>query len=76
MIKKLRKVGNSSALILDRALLEVVGLREGAQVQITVNEGAIVITPANPRPVDREKFEASLNKVVSQRKGALKRLAQ
>lgn len=76
MIKKLRKVGNSNALILDRALLEVVGLREGAQVQITVSEGAIIITPANPRPVDREQFETSLDKVVSRRKGALRRLAQ
>jgi len=76
MIKRLRKVGNSNALILDRAILEVVGLREGGQVQVTVHHGSIVVTPANPRPVDRERFEGCLDKVVSRRSGALRRLAQ
>ena len=46
MIKHIKKVGNSSALILDRALMELVGLSEGGEVQLTVHNGSIIIGPA------------------------------
>jgi antitoxin component of MazEF toxin-antitoxin module len=76
MIKHLRKVGNSNALILDRAIMELIGLEEDGEVQLTVNNGALVVTPANPKPVDKAKFEACLDRVVSDRRDVLKRLAQ
>lgn len=76
MIKQLRKVGNSNALILDRAILELVGLEEGGEVQLTVHNGSLILTPANPKPVDQERFEESLNRVVSKRRALLKRLAE
>ena len=34
MIKRLRKVGNSRALILDKPILELLGLEEGGEVQL------------------------------------------
>ena len=76
MIKRIKKVGNGNALFLDKALLELVGLEEGGEVQINVHEGAIVITPANPKPVRREQFEQALERVVSSRRRVLGRLAQ
>ena len=76
MIKHLRKVGNSSALILDRALMEMIGLEENAEVQLTVHNGSLILTPANPMPVSQDEFEAALAKVVSRRRSALKRLAE
>ena len=76
MIKQLRKVGNSRALTLDKALLELVGLGEGGAVQITVRGGSIIVTPVSPKPVDRERFEACLDRVVRERRDVLRRLAQ
>jgi antitoxin component of MazEF toxin-antitoxin module len=76
MIKHIMKVGNSSALILDRALMELVGLREGGEVQLTVHNGSIIITPAHPHPVDRARFEAALDRVVTERRDVLRRLAE
>jgi len=76
MIKQLRKVGNSNALILDRAILELVGLDEGGEVQLTVHNGSLIVTPANPKPVDQKIFEEHLNQVVSDRRNLLKRLAK
>jgi len=76
MIKRISRVGNSSALIFDRALMELVGLQEGGEVQITVQYGSIVITPAQPEPVDSDRFEAALEKVVSERRDVLRRLAE
>ena len=76
MIKRLKKVGNSNALILDRAILELVGLAEEGEVQITVNNGSIILTPAQPRPVDKARFEACLDRVVEERREVLRRLAE
>ena len=76
MTKKLRNVGNSSALILDRALMELIGLQENGNVQLTVRNGSLIMTPAHPRPVTRDQFDRALDKVVSRRRSALQRLAE
>ena len=39
MIKQLRKVGNSNALILDKPIMELLGLEEDGQVQLTIQDG-------------------------------------
>ena len=76
MIKQLRKVGNSSALILDRPIMELLGIEEGADVQLTVSNGSLIVTPANPRPVDEKRFEDCLERVVADRREVLRRLAE
>ena len=46
MIKTITRIGNSHGLIFDAALLELTGLQEGDEVDVTVHEGgSIVITP-------------------------------
>ena len=76
MIKQLQKVGNSNAIILDKAILELLGLEEGAKVQLSVHNGSLIITPENPNPVDDDRFEECLNRVVADRRELLKRLAE
>lgn len=75
MVKKLQKVGNSNALILDLPIMEMVGLEEGKEVQITVSNGSIIITPVNPRQVDQEELERQLDRVIGARRKILKELA-
>lgn len=75
MVKKLQKVGNSNALILDLPIMEMVGLEEGKEVQITVSNGSIIITPVHPRRVDREELERQLDRVVGERREMLRELA-
>jgi putative addiction module antidote len=76
MIKQLRKVGNSNALILDKPIMELLGLDEGAPVHLTVSSGSLVVTPADPKSVDPERLQACLDRVVVERREVLKRLAQ
>ena len=76
MIKQLKKVGNSNAIFLDKAIMELAGLRENGEVQVSVHNGSIIITPAHPKPVDKERFEACLNRVVKERREVLRRLAE
>jgi len=76
MIKQLRKVGNSNALLLDKAILELLGLEEKGQVQLTFQDGSLIVTPVHPNPVDPEQLERCLDKVVVRRQSALRKLAQ
>ncbi len=76
MIKQLKKVGNSNAIFLDKAIMELAGLRENGEVQVSVHNGSIIITPVHPKPVDKERFEACLNQVVKERREVLRRLAE
>jgi antitoxin component of MazEF toxin-antitoxin module len=75
MIKRLQKVGNSNALILDLPIMEMVGLEEGKEVQLTVSNGSIIITPVSPRRVDPEELERHLDRIVGKRGKMLKELA-
>ncbi len=46
MLKKLVKYGNSTALILEKPLLELMGMEEGSFVKISTNDGkSLIITP-------------------------------
>ena len=76
MIKQLKKVGNSNAVILDKAIMELVGLEENDELQLSVHHGSIILTPTDPKQVDMIRFEACLNRVVTKRRDVLRRLAQ
>ena len=76
MIKQLKKVGNSNAVILDKAIMELVGLKENDELQLSIHNGSIILTPTNPKPFDMDRFEACLNRVVSERRDVLRRLAE
>ena len=75
MIKQLRKVGNSNALLLDKPLLELVGLEENASVEITVDHGNIIISPVSPGTISEDRAEELLDKIVETRRATLERLA-
>jgi antitoxin component of MazEF toxin-antitoxin module len=76
MIKQLRKVGNSNALILDKPILEILGLEEGGQVQLTIQDGHLIVAPAHPGRVDQARLAEKLEYLVQKRKDVLRRLAQ
>lgn len=76
MIKQLRKVGNSNALILDKPILELLGLDEDGQVQLTIQDGVLIVAPAHPSQLTPDELGEHLDAIVKRRRGALKRLAQ
>ena len=76
MIKRLRKVGNSNALILDKPILELLGLEENGQVQLTVQDGNLIVTPARPNLVSPEELSDKLDYLMKKRQDVLRRLAK
>jgi len=45
MLKKLVKYGNSNALVLDKAILELLGIEEGSTIKIKTDGVSIILTP-------------------------------
>ena len=76
MIKQLRKVGNSHAILLDKPILELLGIGEESHVQLTIQDGVLIIAPINPQPISPRDFDQALEKVMTKRSAVLKRLAE
>ena len=45
MLKKLVKYGNSNALVLDKALLELLDIQEGSMIKITTDGTSLILSP-------------------------------
>ena len=45
MITKLKKLGNSQALLLQKALLEALSINEDSLLQLTIKGNSLVVTP-------------------------------
>ena len=75
LVKTIRKVGNGSALPLDKTLLDLAGWHVGDQVQITV-DGPRVILTATKAGIGKERLEKSLKKIRTKYAKALRELAK
>ena len=75
MIKRLTRTGNSVALVLDKPLLEELGLDENAEVEVSTNGQVIVITPKRTSARDR-KFRNAVDKINQKYAGLFKRLSE
>ena len=74
MIKKLTKVGNSKALVLDKTTLEQMGIGDDDHVQVTLSGGSMVVSAARPE-IPRQEFKAAADKAFKKYAKALKDLA-
>lgn len=74
--KRLTKHGNSFALVIERPILELLGIDDTTLLQMSTPDGAsIVITPIKDE--DRKKnFSASLRKINKKYDRTLKKLAE
>lgn len=75
MKKKLTRTGNSVALVLDRPLLEELGLTEDAEVELSTNGDVLVVTPIRDR-ARRRKLNKILDEMDQQYSGVFRRLAE
>lgn len=75
MIKKLTRTGNSLALVLDKKILEAVGIDEDTELELSTNGDIIVLSPVRDRARDR-KFRKAVEKVNRKYAGLFKKLAE
>ncbi len=75
MIKTLQKHGNSQALVLDKPVLEALGIDIDTSLQLTVSGNSLIVTPANVG-VGPDAVAESLQKLRPQYRDMLKNLAK
>jgi antitoxin component of MazEF toxin-antitoxin module len=74
MIKRLQKHGNSVALIIEKPVMEALGITEATPLQVTVSGNALVVTPANVG-VGPERMKGIIKDIRKRYGPMLKRLA-
>ena len=75
MIKRLTKHGNSLALVIDRPILELLGIDAETPLSVTTDGSHLVVSPAAREKEERE-FRGAVEKVKRRYGPALKRLAE
>ena len=75
MIKTLQKHGNSSALVIDKALMEAVGIEDDSPLQISISGNSLIVTPVHAG-VGRERVAEAVTKLRPRYGDMLKRLAE
>ncbi|HFQ93550.1 MAG TPA: AbrB/MazE/SpoVT family DNA-binding domain-containing protein [Anaerolineae bacterium] len=79
MVRKIFKTGNSFVISLPRESLQLLGLQEGSEVNVAVDqdEGRIIIERAHPPLADIDaEFAQQLNDFIEQYRPALEALAK
>ncbi|MCB0385166.1 MAG: hypothetical protein KDD43_07215 [Bdellovibrionales bacterium] len=74
MVKKLTKHGNSMALVIDKAILEILKINEDTPLELTTDGKTLSISPITDQK-RRKKFENALAKVNKKYGKALKNMA-
>ncbi|NGX48830.1 MAG: hypothetical protein K940chlam5_00422 [Candidatus Anoxychlamydiales bacterium] len=75
IIKKLTKHGNSYSLIIDKAILELIGIDKTTFLEISTSDGeSLLLKPLEEE--EEKKFTKSLKTVNRKYSKALKRLAK
>lgn len=75
MIKKLQKHGNSQALVIDKPIMEALGIDSDTQLQVTVSGNSLIITPVNVG-IGREGVLQAIEKLRPRYGEMLERLAE
>lgn len=57
MIKQLTKIGNSQGIILDKAILELLNIKEGSSFEVTTKNGGLFL-----KPIDIKEIYADVSK--------------
>lgn len=75
MVKRLTKTGNSLALVLDKPLLEQLGIDEDTALEISTNGDVLVVTPVRAHARER-KLKKAIEEMDRRYAGVFKRLAE
>ena len=75
MVKTLKKHGNSHALVLEKPLMDAIGISVDTPLQVTVSGSSLIITPVNVG-LGKEAVESSIARLRPRYAEMLKNLAK
>jgi antitoxin component of MazEF toxin-antitoxin module len=75
MVKTLKKHGNSQALVIEKVLMEAIGIQADSLLQIVVSGNSLIVTPVHVG-VGRERVTEAIDKLRPRYGAMLQRLAE
>ena len=75
MIKTLQKHGNSQALVIEKSILDALGIDSNTQLAVSVSAQSLIVTPVNVG-LGREAVAESMKKLRPRYGQMLKNLAE
>ena len=75
MIKTLQKHGNSQALVIEKSIIDALGIEPDTQLEVIVSGQSLIITPVNVG-VGRRAVAESIKKLRPRYGDMLKKLAE
>jgi antitoxin component of MazEF toxin-antitoxin module len=76
MIKRLTRVGNSQAIMIDEALLDLLGITTETDLEITTEGRALLIVPRLTEAERRQRVKAATDKVLTKHQTTFEKLAR
>ena len=76
MVKKLKKIGNSQGLILDKAILDLLKITMETPLEIETDGQNLIIKPIREEISRKDRIAVLTNKVSDQHKDTFRKLAQ
>lgn len=75
--KKLTKLGNSAALIIDKSVLELLNIDSNTLLEISLGPDAtsLIVRPIQDQDENRQRFEKAKREDIKRHGGAYKKLA-
>ena len=75
MVKTLQKHGNSHALVIEKPLMDALGITSSAKLQVTISGQSLIVTPVDAG-IGRPAVAASVAKLRRRYGKMLKKLAE
>ncbi|HZL03922.1 MAG TPA: AbrB/MazE/SpoVT family DNA-binding domain-containing protein [Coriobacteriia bacterium] len=76
MPKKLVRHGNSRAIVIDKAILELLKIDDETELELTTDGRSLRITPSTDAAARAERLEAISNRIMEQYPDLFRRLAE
>jgi len=76
MIKRLQTVGNSSGLIIDKPILELLKITPETELEVSTDGERLIVTPIRPEAGRRKRVAKAQAKVLAGRKRTFQKLAK
>ena len=74
MVKTLRPMGNSYGIIIDRPIMDLLGIEPDSQLEVTVQDGGLLLRPVSVKD-HKDRVRAAAKRVTTIHRAALKELA-
>ena len=75
MVKALRQIGNSYGIIIDRPIMDLLGITAETQLKMTVRDGGLLIHPVEAEGKHKDRVRKSAGRTARFHRESLKELA-